>query len=70
MAIAPILPFIDAAFTGKNLALTTANHVLHDVSTDRADELLNLLTVLIDHVIRCQSLCRARYFLLRDTLDH
>ena len=70
MAIAPGLPFIDAALAGKNLALTTAYHVLHNVSTDRADELFNLLTVLVNHVIGSQSLCRACYFLLGDTLYH
>ena len=70
MAIAPILPLIYAAFTSKNLTLTATDHILHDVSTDRADEFLNLLTMLIDHVIRSQSLSRARYFLFGDTLDH
>ena len=67
MAIAPGLPFIDAALAGKNLALTTAYHVLHNVSTDRADELFNLLTVFINHIIGSQSLCRACYFLLSDS---
>ena len=70
MAITPILPFIDAALASKDLTLTTADHILHDVSTDRADELVNLLTVLINHVIGSQSLCRACYLLFGDTLDH
>ena len=51
MAITPILPFINAALASKYLTLTTADHILHDVSTDGADELVNLLSVLVNHVI-------------------
>ena len=70
MPIAPSLPFIDAALASKDLALTTADHILHNVSTDWADELFNLLSMFVNHVIGSQSLCRACYFLLCDTLDH
>ena len=70
MAIAPILPFIDAALTSKNLALTTADHVLHYVSAYGANKLFNLLTMLVYNVILGQSLGRTCNLFLGDALYH
>ena len=69
VAVAPAFPLVDAALASENLTLTAADHVLHDVPANGANELFNLLTVLIDDIIRSESLSRAGDLLLSDALD-
>ena len=69
LSIATTLPLIDASLASKHLALTAADHVDHHIPADRADELVDNFSVLIDHVVGSESLCVVADFGFDDALD-
>ena len=69
MSIAAALPLIDAAFACKHFALTATDHILHYISTDWADKLLDLFTMLFYDIVCRESFSAAADFVLYDALD-
>ena len=54
--IAAAFPLVDATLACEHLALTTADHILHHISADRTNKLVNLLPMLLNHIVRSESL--------------
>ena len=69
MSIAATFPFVDAALACKYLTLTAADHILHHVSTDRTDKLLDLLLVLFYCIVGRQPFSVIANFIFNYALD-
>ena len=69
LPVASALPFVDATFAGEHLALATTDHVDHHVPTNWANELVNYLFMLVDHIIWTQSFSIVTDFTFNNTLD-